>query len=211
MARNTVPTRAQPEQSAPAIGKRSAGLPRELLDVAAQAFSEQGYVAASLNGIAERFGVLKGSLYHYINSKDDLLFAIIRDSHEWATANNVRWRSEDDPLRAIALFVEDHIRTALDNVVYTLVYTREYRRLSTERRRQLTAKRSAYERDLRNLIAAAKKHGEVRADVDPKLATLAIFGLVNWVYAWHGTDGFDEDDIVVQLRRQALALLTAPD
>jgi TetR/AcrR family transcriptional regulator, cholesterol catabolism regulator len=196
------------ELEVPAVGKRNGVLPRELIDVAARSFMESGYVAASLTGVAERFGILKGSLYHYIETKDDLLFAIVYDAHEQAEIRNVRWRDESDPLKAIEIFITDHVQIALDNITYTIVYTREFRRLSPERLRTIGTKRSAYERNLRSLIAAAKKAGEVRSDIDPKLATQAIFGLMNWVYVWYGSDKrFEAEEVVEQLRRQALAIL----
>jgi len=189
------------------VGKQERGLPRELLDIAADAFCELGYVRASMATIGPRFGVLKGSLYHYIESKDDLLFAIVSDAHEDILARNTRWRDEFEPLRAIELFVEDHVRTVLDNMSYNLVYNREFRRLSTERRHEITLLRRSYERDLRGLIAKAKQRGEVREDVDPKLAALAIFGLMNWIQVWYDRDAADTEKIVSQVRRQAIACL----
>jgi AcrR family transcriptional regulator len=190
------------------VSKRDGSLPKELIDAAAQTFAESGYVATPLTEVAERFGILKGSLYHYIDTKEDLLFAIVHFAHEYVRARNVRWREASDPLDAIVLFVEDHLRAALDGITYTIVWTHEFRRLSPERLQFIARRRTAYERNLRNLIAAAMKQGEVRPDIDPKLATLAIFGLMNWVYTWFGTDErFDTDEVVQQLRKQALAML----
>ncbi len=54
----------------------------ELLEVATDVFSEKGCEAASLQDIAERLGMLKGSLYYYINSKEDLLYHVINDVHQ---------------------------------------------------------------------------------------------------------------------------------
>jgi TetR/AcrR family transcriptional regulator, cholesterol catabolism regulator len=196
------------EHEVPQAGRRNGSFPKELIDAAAQTFAESGYLATPLTEVAERFGILKGSLYHYIDTKEDLLFAIVHFGHEYMRAHNVRWRDEADPLEAIGLFVEDHVRAALDGITYTIVWTHEFRRLSPERLRLIARRRSVYERGLRNLIAAGIQQGEVRPDIDPKLATLAIFGLMNWVYTWYGTDKrFKTDEVVAQLRRQALAML----
>ena len=70
-------------------GRRSAvGSRKEekLVQVAAEMFHERGYDATSLQDIAEELGLLKGSLYHYIGSKDDLLWAIIRKQQSSAMA-----------------------------------------------------------------------------------------------------------------------------
>ena len=53
----------------------------ELIEVATQVFYEKGYDGASLQDIADRLGMLKGSLYYYIQSKEDLLFDVISAVH----------------------------------------------------------------------------------------------------------------------------------
>src|SRR5437660_10309404 len=50
----------------------------ELIAVACRVFAAKGFDGASLQDIADEFGVLKGSLFHYIQSKDELLYEIIR-------------------------------------------------------------------------------------------------------------------------------------
>src|SRR3984885_1121033 len=52
----------------------------EVLEVAVEIFHEKGYASASIQDVAEEVGVLKGSLYHYIDSKEDLLARIFEDS-----------------------------------------------------------------------------------------------------------------------------------
>ena len=45
-------------------------------------FHEKGYEATSIQDIADAVGILKGSLYYYITSKEDLLFEILEDVHQ---------------------------------------------------------------------------------------------------------------------------------
>ena len=47
---------------------------QELLEISARIFAQKGYRSTTLQDIADEFGVLKGSLYHYIRSKDDILY-----------------------------------------------------------------------------------------------------------------------------------------
>ena len=51
----------------------------EIYDVAIQVFNRKGYATASVQEIADEIGVLKGSLYYYIDSKEDLLQGIYLD------------------------------------------------------------------------------------------------------------------------------------
>src|SRR5579883_2556775 len=53
----------------------------EVIDAASEVFREKGYLAATLQDIAGRLGMLKGSLYYYIDSKEDLLYEILRRAH----------------------------------------------------------------------------------------------------------------------------------
>ncbi|HEY9563993.1 MAG TPA: helix-turn-helix domain-containing protein, partial [Nocardioides sp.] len=50
----------------------------DVVSAAARVFSEKGFGGASLEDVANEVGMLKGSLYNYIKSKEDLLFAIVR-------------------------------------------------------------------------------------------------------------------------------------
>ena len=54
----------------------------ELIEVATEVFYEKGYDGASLQDIADRLGMPKGSLYYYIQSKEDLLFDVISSVHK---------------------------------------------------------------------------------------------------------------------------------
>ena len=53
---------------------------RQMIEVAETVFAEQGYVAASMDDIAERVGVSKPMLYEYFESKEGLLLACIRQA-----------------------------------------------------------------------------------------------------------------------------------
>ncbi|MEU3145461.1 TetR/AcrR family transcriptional regulator [Streptomyces sp. NPDC006999] len=51
---------------------------QQMLDAAVQTFGQRGYMAASMDEIAELAGVSKPLVYLYLNSKEDLFLACIR-------------------------------------------------------------------------------------------------------------------------------------
>ena len=55
---------------------------REVIDAAAKVFYRRGYADASVQDIADELGILKGSLYHYIDTKEDLLFRLLSETHD---------------------------------------------------------------------------------------------------------------------------------
>jgi len=70
-------------------------------------FVEKGYDATGLTELASRIGLLKGSLYHYIATKDDLLFAIIDHVHRTSLSNMVDWQPADGSVHLkIRMFIK---------------------------------------------------------------------------------------------------------
>ena len=49
----------------------------EVVEASALVFRRRGFAQASLEEIAEELGMWKGSLYNYINTKEDLLTAVV--------------------------------------------------------------------------------------------------------------------------------------
>ena len=69
-----------PEQRRP-VDRRNRE--HEVVEAAVKVFYEKGYAASTIQDVADVVGVLKGSLYHYISSKEDLLFRILQQSSRW--------------------------------------------------------------------------------------------------------------------------------
>ena len=55
---------------------------QEVLSAAARVFHARGYADASVQHVADELGILKGSLYHYISSKEELLYRLLDETHE---------------------------------------------------------------------------------------------------------------------------------
>ena len=163
---------------------------QEVLDAAARVFHERGYESSSIQDIAEDLGILKGSLYYYIRSKEDLLDEILWDVHEKALANIQRLdEMEGDTLQKIRAFVTLHIVFNLENLVTMGVFYHDFRSLGDERRARIVQARDIYDGMLRDLINVGQTEGLVCPDVDPKLGAMAILGMSNWVYHWYKPRG----------------------
>lgn len=161
---------------------------RELLGISARIFARKGYKSTTLQDIADEFGVLKGSLYHYIRSKDDLLYEVVR-SVLGAGLDNLRRLAEADldPVERLRAVVRGHVLHLIDHLVETTVLLHEFDQLSDERRAAMPVRE--YQAIIARLIADAKADARVKPDLDPHLAALAVLGAVNWVYRWYRPDG----------------------
>jgi AcrR family transcriptional regulator len=185
----------------------------ELIEVATQVFYEKGYDAASLQDIADRLGMLKGSLYYYIQSKEDLLFDVISAVHKEGLAV-VRACADTagDPLQRLRAVIVGHVEHTCANLVQTAVFLHELSALPPERRVEVLGNEHAYQGVFRDLIELAQKDGLARADLDPRLAALSVLGSTNWVYRWFRPGGdFSAEQIAEELAEMAIRGIAAPE
>ncbi len=162
----------------------------EIVDVAATLFSEQGYAATSIQDIADSVGILKGSLYHYIHTKEDLLDAVIREAHLRTAALGVNaLEMEGDALAKLSYVVEHHLMEATINQAKVRVFYQEAKFLSPERLAGILATRDSYEHSIRQIIAAGQREGTIAPHLDPVLTAIAILSVLNSVQLWFRPDG----------------------
>ena len=185
----------------------------ELIEVATDVFYAKGYDAASLQDIADRLGMLKGSLYYYIQSKEDLLYDVIRTVHSEGLANIESLASaEGDALERLRHVIIGHIDHECRNLTKTAVFLHEMQALSPERQAEIIGDEHAYRRVFVDLIETGQREGLIRAEMDPKLAALSVLGSINWVYRWFTPGGeFSSHQIGEQFADQALRGLATPE
>ena len=172
-------------------GAVSATRPREaeLLRVATGLFRERGFHATSMQDLAEALGMNRGSLYHYIESKDDLLWWIVSGALERLRAQvepvlNGRGTAVERLRRAIAA----HLAFAADHGDELALVQIELRSLSPSRRTELIERRDAYEHEWRATLQAAFEAGSLRP-TDVRLTGIAILSACNWFTQWYRPDG----------------------
>src|ERR1700686_1798864 len=94
--------------------RRKAERPQEILEAAFTEFSRNGYAVTTLDAIAERAGVTKGTIYVYFDSKEHLFISMVREVTK-ATLDTVHEMlrrhegSTADLLRALFSFIYEHI------------------------------------------------------------------------------------------------------
>ncbi len=166
----------------------------ELTRQAARLFAERGYHGTSIGDLAAAMGVQKGSLYAHIASKQDLLYATMR---EGADAFHAALDAIPDTLPAIEkirLALRAHLRVVGQQLDVATVFVREWRYLEGERREEIVAERRRYEERFRALFREGREHGELRTDLDEASAALLALSAANWAYTWL-TPGRDTDEL----------------
>lgn len=171
----------------------------EVLAAAIEVMSERGYPATTIQEVADRVGVLKGSLYHYFKSKEDLLFRILEGSH---TQNRlIVEKVQELQLSAFDELLEYLRRICLwylDNGLRATIFFTESRHLTGQRLEQAKQKGRDYERYIQDLVDAAQADGEIRSDIDGRLITRFLLGAVNNARTWpsRSRNQFSHEEIV---------------
>jgi TetR/AcrR family transcriptional regulator, cholesterol catabolism regulator len=161
----------------------------EIVDAAAKVFAKRGYHGASTQDIADLLGIRQASLYYYFESKDAALEAVCTSGHEdYALRAQQILRQKGSGAAKVAQLVFQHLAPMAERHDYTLVFLRERRFLPPPARKRVRALEIRYERLIERVIQQAVDSGEFRADLDARMATLALLGLGNSAAAWYGRE-----------------------
>lgn len=188
------------------------GRRQEVLDAAARIFYEKGYEATSIQDIADALGILKGSLYYYINSKEDLLYELMEGVHRSELARlDVVLQADGGPVEKLRLLIESHVIANLENWRTSAIFFHDFRSLSEERRRTIIVERDRLERTMRELIVQGQAEGIFDKTADPKILTLGILGMANSFHLWyHESGGWKPAEIASQCADFTIRGLTQP-
>lgn len=172
--------------------------------------SQRGYAATSVQEIADRVGVLKGSLYHYFSSKEELLFRILQESHAEADRIADDVAAQDLPPYEELLEYLGHIsRWFLRNVDRAHIYFNESRHLTGSMRKEMQQLGRQFVDHLQALIAGAQEQGSVATDMSAAILAEYVLGALNSIRDWPTRLGkqYNVDqmaDAFVELTRRSL-------
>jgi TetR/AcrR family transcriptional regulator, cholesterol catabolism regulator len=173
-------------KEAPNTPRRRRKRDDELLRTATEVFWQNGYPGSTIQQVADAMGVLKGSLYYYIDSKEDLLFWIFDTCHADASSIMAEIDAlQEAPLVRLQRFIERFVAFYLNNVERVSLYFRQWRYLTGERRETVMRQRHEYEHFVDRLIREAQEAGELPATVDPKYMGFFVLGAVNGIPDWY--------------------------
>jgi AcrR family transcriptional regulator len=167
----------------PAVDKR-----RLILDAAVRVFARQGFHTCRVSDIADEAGVAYGLVYHYFQSKDEVLdtlflerWDVMLDAIREVDAQDVTAREK---LRAIASFIVDSYRHDPD--LMKVIIVEVTRAANTFGQTHLPEIRKAYVR-IAEIVQSAQADGTFRDVVTPQFAAMAYYGaieqvLTGWIF-----------------------------
>jgi len=157
----------------------------EIVAAATAIFAERGYDATSLQDIADRSGILKGSIYHYIRAKTDLLAHIVHETHEMGL-REVRpiAHAPGRPSDKLERMIKAHVRFVCVNPERTAVFAHDRKRLGLEERRAALGNEHAYRDLFEDVIAAGCADGTFDPELSVRLSALHLLAAMNSLHRW---------------------------
>ena len=156
-----------------------------ILRHAARVFAEKGFEGASIRDISRSSGVSLAGLYYYFESKQKLLYLIQLNAFTSILSRlEKRLVAVADPQERLRLLVSNHIDYFLRHPVQMKVLSHEEAALVGPYRREVAEIKRRYYDLARGIFEDLRRARLVRR-VNPRVAVLSLFGMMNWIYKWH--------------------------
>ena len=161
---------------------------RIILDAAVRVFARQGFHTCRVSDIADEAGVAYGLVYHYFQSKDQVLdtlflerWDVLLDAIRETDARTIPPR---DKLYAIASFIVDSYRH--DPELMKVIIVEVTRAANSFGQTHLGKIREAYE-SIASIVAKAQDEGAFKDTITPQFAAMAFYGaieqvLTGWIF-----------------------------
>lgn len=161
-----------------------------VLDAAARQFESRGFHGTSMQDIASEIGITKAALYHYVSSKEQLLYEIhdafvstmMEEAEEFIEAHE---RADEQ----LEFLIRSIFRNVAEYRPYVRAFFQDISGLGEDWGDRIREKRDRYEQMVEDCLASGVEQGVFRFPVEPNLAAMFFFGACNWAYQWMQADG----------------------
>ena len=156
-----------------------------ILRHAALVFSEKGYEGASIRDISRASRVSLSGLYYYFESKQKLLYLIqLYTFSEIVRRLEERLSGTDEAIARVRILVHNHVEYFLQHPVEMKVLSHEAEVLEGRFHRDVAEVKKRYYSLALKIFEDLRRSGVARR-VNPRVAVLSLFGMMNWIYTWH--------------------------
>jgi AcrR family transcriptional regulator len=177
------PFRTAAERAQDRANKRDA-----VLLAAVRMFNQRGVHATSLDDVAASLGVTKPMIYHYLGTKDQVLFECVRNGlQQLRAAADGAALQPGTGLDRLRQFLCSYAGCIMDDFGRCVARTGD-EALSPESRQQFRKLKAEIDSVIRHMIQAAADDGSARVE-DVKLTAFTFAGALNWTASWHQPEG----------------------
>lgn len=160
----------------------------QVIAAAVELFNRHGYDATSMGMLADRLGISKSAIYHHVPGKEQLLEVALdralRELEGILERPAAQERSVDQRLEYVLRATVGVLVDELPNVTLLLRL-----RGNTPLERRAMERRRAFDRSIAELVEASAAAGALRSDLQPRVVTRLVFGMINSIIEWYRPDG----------------------
>lgn len=186
------------------MSKRDTYTPDSLLAVAVKVFNERGYDGTSMEDLSRAAGISKSSIYHHVRGKEELLNRAVSRALEglFGILEEPEART-GRAVRQLEYVTRRTTEVLMEELPYVTLLLRV--RGNTKTERWAMERRREFDQRVSDLLKAAVAEGDLRSDVEVRLATRLLFGMINSLVEWYrpdakgAVDGEQVADAVVRL------------
>lgn len=158
----------------------------EIVDAAARVFAERGFHGTTTQDIADVLGIRQASLYYYFPSKEAAFEQVcLKGVEDFYEAAKLIANSAGTARERLSLLINSHLSPLVDRGDFVKVFLNERQHLPSESRRRVGRWSRGIERIFEGVIKDGVASGEFRADLNPRLTTLAVLGMCNAAASWY--------------------------
>ena len=186
---------------------------KAILEAATRLFGAQQYHGTTMRDIAREVGVLPGSLYAHIESKEALLLEVVNTAFEPVLQLAAELDASTEPPEArLRAGIIAHVCEVADHRERALVVLHQWRYLTGDDYAAVLHKRRRYQAVFEHIYREGVAQGVFNPEITPSDAIFAILGAVNWVPEWFSPDGsLTPEQLGSRLADLLLSGLMAPD
>jgi AcrR family transcriptional regulator len=172
----------------PAASQRKAYNLDALLDIAVRVFLERGYDGSSLDQVAHAAGIAKASIYYHVRGKEELLLRGVGRAFDALFAALEEPEAKNGPaVSRLKHVMRRTVEIAVGMLPEVALLLRV--RGNTRAERRILERRREFDHLMAELFAEAQKERGLRSDIDPRLATRLLFGMLNSITEWYQPGG----------------------
>ncbi|MCA9980698.1 MAG: TetR family transcriptional regulator [Anaerolineales bacterium] len=163
----------------------------DVYTAAAKLFAQKGYHATRMQDIADELGLLKGSLYYYFSSKEELLLNLTQGHIEEAiTAVSGILATGYTPTEKLTLAIDEHLRLYQEHAhIYAIFMQENLRLINRDTAVQVDTLTKQYEQLWAQILRAGVDAREFAPDLDIEVTVKAILSMCNNTINWYNPHG----------------------
>jgi len=170
--------------------QQTSGQGQAIREFAVQLFGKQGYTGTSMRDIASAVGMLPGSLYAHIASKEALLVEIVNEGiGRFISRVSPHVAASGSPVERLRAMIVAHVEVVAEHPERSLVVFHQWRFLGPENLPLAIERRREYERCFVEVVEQGMADGSLKPELNPRIAVLTILGALNWSPEWFSPDG----------------------